>query len=231
MRFSPQVKTFSNQLADVRSGIIQIAKQNGVLPAGQNTGRQHSLNQPFLAEVALLHDTFGARREVWIDLRNKRPRVAEIHASCSVRAGGHAKPATDAAVIIHHDDAVGPPERGLRGADPDAGRIFAVIAHHGNLELLQRLSGIGMVFGGEDSGKRFVPDPFDFIFGVPEVRDIVRCMAGGDAFGAISGTFGGVNHHGPAFGHKRFNGREVLTGNQHGLSGPERAQKRRCDQC
>ena len=176
-------------MPDFRPGILHIAEDQGFLLTGDDTGRKHPFGQPLLAEVAFLHDAFGARRKIRIDLRDKRPGITVVHASCAVGAGGHAKPATDAAVIVHHDDAVRSLERGLRGADPDAGRIRAVVAQNRQPQFLKVLSLIRMIFTGEDGGKRFRPDPFDLILGVAEIGNIVNRVTGGDAVRATVAAF------------------------------------------
>ena len=64
-----------------------------------------------------------------MNLFDMGPGVAEIETSRAVWAGGHAEPASDAAVVIDHDNAVlFPFERGLGGAGPDTGRIIAMVA-------------------------------------------------------------------------------------------------------
>ena len=78
------------------------------------------------------------------------PGVPPIEAARAVGTGGHAVAAADAAVHVHHHDAVLLPLPGrLGGADLDAGRVRAVVAQHQHRLLLQGVGHVRVRLVGE----------------------------------------------------------------------------------
>jgi hypothetical protein len=92
------------------------------------------------AECALLHNTFDARSiakivSVGIGLFSRKLNLSPIELTGIVGTGGHASAAADAPIIVYDDDTVGfCPGRFDRTA-LDTGRVFAVLAGHGQVEM------------------------------------------------------------------------------------------------
>ena len=163
--------------------VVEIAKNHGLaVTAGLDTGGLQADADALGAEIALFHDAPGPSREVLVEVLDVLLGVAPVEAAAAVGAGGHAEPAADAAVVVHDDDPFLVAEGGLGRADTHAGRIVAVVA-----EDWQLVAGIGLVpveirafrEGVFETGH---PDPFDFVFLVRELGDIVDRVAGGDHF-------------------------------------------------
>jgi hypothetical protein len=57
-----------------------------------------------------------------------------------------------------------------------------------------------VLFAGKNDGKRFLPDPFDFILGIAEIRNIVERVTGYDTVRAIRRAFCQIHGHGPTLG-------------------------------
>ena len=111
------------------SGSLRSPKMMAWCPAAAQASAQAvevpPLSQPVDAQIATLHAPLAARglgQLLSDDLMDEGPRL--------VGAGHHAVAAADTGVPIHHDDAIGPLERGPGGADVHAGRVLAVLAHH-----------------------------------------------------------------------------------------------------
>ena len=160
-------------------------RKSRLSPAGFDAGGKVALasrsSQKLHFSTTPLHRVW----KVWVDLRDERPRVAVIHASRPVRARGHTEPAPDAAVIIHHHDAVRPLECGFCRADPHAWRVVAVVAEDRKRSFFQSGMRVGIGIGRENFFLWLRPDPPYFIFCVSEIRHIVYAMAGRDAVGAV----------------------------------------------
>jgi hypothetical protein len=84
--------------------------------------------QTLCAEVAFFNHTLHAGGEFFIVGFDEGTRIPEVEASCTEGTGRHTEAAADAAVEIHHDDAVVVLKGRLGGAGPHARWIFAVIA-------------------------------------------------------------------------------------------------------
>ena len=115
-------------------------------------------------------------------------------ASCTnARAwNGHAitqVAAADAGVLVHEHDAVGTPERRAGGADVDARRVRAVLAHERQ--------------GGDSAGRpvaeRHLVDPPGVGGGTVDGLQPVLVVAGPHAGVAVSGALGGIDEHPVAY--------------------------------
>ncbi len=173
-----------DQAPDFRSGVFHVSKHQGLFLAGRHAGREDPPAESFLAEIAFFHHALGSRREILVDLFDKGPGITVVHTPCAVGTGGHAEPASDAAVVVHRDDSIGPPEGGLRGTDPDAGRVVAVIAENGQGAVPHLLRHLGNRFSMKYFLAGFEFYPIDLILGVAEIGDIMREMTGVDAIPA-----------------------------------------------
>ena len=126
LRPAPQGEPGLDNFPNPGLWIFHIAENQSLLFAGLHAGGNKTLSQPFDAEVAFLHDPFGAGGKLRLDFLDKRPRVPEVHGPGPIRTSGHAEPAPDAAMIIHHHDPVFLAfKRGLGRAYADAGRVVA----------------------------------------------------------------------------------------------------------
>ena len=121
-------EALAQQLPRLGVRVREIAEGKNVLRTGVDAGRLEALRQPFLAEVAFFHHALGARGEIGIDAGNAGPRIFPVEAARAVGTRSNAIAAADAAVPIHHHDAVIAFECGLRRANARARRIGAVIA-------------------------------------------------------------------------------------------------------
>ena len=175
---------------------LQVAEGQQLLGAGLDARRLQAAVEPLGAEGALLDDAPhpGRVRRVR-DFRGlsrrrvARPRLAPVEAARAVGAPGHAEAAADAAVEVHHHDPVRPLVGGLGRADPDAGRVLAVVAEDHDVLVLEVLAGVLLLVAGERVVIRRLPDPLDLVplrVGlVGERRDVVLLVAGADALAAI----------------------------------------------
>src|SRR5574337_1241297 len=131
--FAPDGIARLDELPDFRVLVLEIAEDQGVLGRRLHAGRLFPDGQTLGAEGALLHHALGTGRifpvrQLGFQI-GRRPRIAVVEAARAVGTGRHAEPAADAAVHVHHHDAVLLAlERRLGRADPDAGRFFAVVA-------------------------------------------------------------------------------------------------------
>ena len=123
--------------------------------------------------------------------------IAPVKAARSVGARRHAASASDAAVVVHHDDAVFALPGGADRADPGAGRVVAVIAQHHQGPVLQILAYEFMLFTGEPMFVCFLPEPLDLLLRVAYVRHIVNLVTDVHAVGAIDLALSRVDEHGP----------------------------------
>ena len=128
--FAPDSVMGSNQFTDLGFRIVQIAE--GQFSLGSlHAGGQLADSQPLCAEIAFFHHPFHTGGEFFIGLGDKGPGVAKVEATGTVRTGHHAEAAADAAVKVHHHDAVPFPLEGrLCRTGAHAGWIFAVVAQH-----------------------------------------------------------------------------------------------------
>ncbi len=101
------------------------------------------------------------------DFRNGRGSDP-VEAARAVRTRGHAVAAADAAVPVHHHDAVVAPPGGLGRADPHAGRVVAVVAEHQDRLAGQAPRRRTRLLVREGALERLLPDPLDL---VPRVGD------------------------------------------------------------
>ena len=69
----PERLAFVKNEPDVRTGIFQIAEYQGLILAGDDTGRQRPPGKPLLAEIAFFHHALGPRRKIRVDLADERP--------------------------------------------------------------------------------------------------------------------------------------------------------------
>ena len=119
-----------SSLPHLEFGIFKVAERRHSLLAGFDTGRIAGPRPAVLRRNCIFRPRRSARvgNSGLSSVLDEGARVPEIEASRSVGTAGHAVPAADAAVKIHHGDAVRPLKGGLGGADPDTGRIRAVVA-------------------------------------------------------------------------------------------------------
>ena len=125
--FTPESILGTQNFPHLRVRLVEVAKDQG--PMGRlYAGRLKPLRQSLFTKIAFLHHPFSARREIRIDLFDKRPGIMPIEASGSEGAGRHAESAADAAMHVHHDDSVLSPKSGPGRTHPDTRRVIAMIA-------------------------------------------------------------------------------------------------------
>ena len=120
--------------------------------------------------------------------RRPGPRVLDplVHEGARLeRARHHAVAAADAGVLVHQHDAVRALERGAGGADVDAGRVRAVLAH-------QRQ---GADPAGRAITQRHLVDPSGIGRGSVHRLESVLVVAGAHAGVAVAGALGGIDEH------------------------------------
>ncbi len=191
----------------------QVAEEEGAV-AGRDAGRELALGEELGAEVALFHHARlpgGIVREGFLDIG---PGVPPVEAPGREGATRHAVAAADAAVHVHHDHAVVPPEGGLGGAHPDTGRIVAVVAEQQEGHVLDLLVHVLLIVPGEGVFVMVGPDPLDLpayelfrghgvlrVHRVGEIGDIVDQVADiGTLFGGGIVQSAHIDYHGPALG-------------------------------
>jgi len=108
-------------------------------------------------------------------------RLFPIEAAGAEGTGGHAVPATDAAVLVHGDHAVAASPGGLGRADARARRVLTVIAQNKDRRLSALLTVVTVVLLGKDPREGLLPNPFDFVPGIRDRGNFVRRMARIDA--------------------------------------------------
>ena len=91
------------------------------------------------------------------------PGISPVKTPGPVRTAGHTEPAADTAVIIHHDDSVGPFKGGLGGTDPDTGGIGAVIAKHQKRFVFHPFGQKLILIVRKGVFVLFLPDPLDLL--------------------------------------------------------------------
>src|SRR5512139_307486 len=194
------------EFPNLRVGILHVAKyQSFRLLHGLHARRHEALGQPVGAEGALLHHPFAAHGISgirWLLVFEVGGwRILVVEASCPEGTAGHAVTATDAAVLIHHDEAVIPLPGGLGGTDPDAGRVGAVVAEQEERLLLQFLGQVEVLLTGERMLVVVGPEPLDLLLLVVVRRYVVELMAGLDGLlGGLCVQLRHIYHHRPLLG-------------------------------
>jgi hypothetical protein len=195
LRLSPQFRLAANgemsleKLAHIGIRVAQVAEKQSLFFAGYHAGREKSCGQSLYAEIALLHNSFGPGRKSGVDFLDKRPGVSIIHGPGSIGASGNAEAASNASMIIHHDDSVLCPLEGrLRRTHPDTGRVFTMIAEDKDRSLLDTGLDVRMFLARESIPKPFRPYPFNLILLVAEIWNIMDIVAGLDAIRTAMGT-------------------------------------------
>src|SRR3990172_7892313 len=119
---------FGDALRDFAFRIVQIAENHGVVSrpgAGIDAGGLLVAVDGVEAQRGGVDEALAA----W-HVRVLRGDLLEHDRARLVWAGHHAIAAADADVAVDQHDAVGAFERGAGGADVDAGRVLAMLAHH-----------------------------------------------------------------------------------------------------
>ncbi len=178
---------------DLRLGVFQVSKDHGLFLAGHHAGGKKTLGQPLFAEIAFLHNPFGPRGKIGVDFLDKRTGVAEIHGPGPIGTSRHTETAPDAAVVVHHDDSIFFSLKvAFVGHTRTQGGLSQWLQRTKGL-LFLNLSEIGKMSARERRPKGLVPDPFDFLLGIPKIRNIVtRWQASNAPLQSSSGcTFSG----------------------------------------
>ena len=110
-----------------RIRIRHITKMNRSMGAGFNTGGDLPRGQALPAQVALLHDSLCPRRKVWVDFLQEGSWIDPVEAPGTIRTRCDAIAAPDAAMRIHHHNAVLALPRCLRRTHSDTGRIVTMV--------------------------------------------------------------------------------------------------------
>ena len=199
-RFALHGETIAQELAWLGVRVRKIAEGEDMLRTGIDAGRFEAARQPLLAEVALLYHALCARREIGIDAGDAGPRIFKVKTARAIGAGGNTVAAADAAMPIHHHNAVVAFPGGLRRTDARAGRIGAMVAKQRNHRLCDGLRGVAGLRGRKDCGVRFGPEPFHFVRAVGNLGNVVRGVAGMDAGVAaiLFAAFPEIDDHAPA---------------------------------
>ena len=166
-------------------GIIQVTKNHGARVAGRfYTGRLQPFCKSIHTEITFFYNTShtGGKFLVMRGLVYKRPRIAPVKTSHTVRAGSHAETAADASMVIHGNDAVFSFKRSLGRTSSDAWGVVTMVAEHQKVGIVQMLVLLIMAFIRKSLFKRHFKDPLDLVFLVTEIRHIMDCMAGRDTF-------------------------------------------------
>src|SRR3990172_6148813 len=156
-----------DETGDFAFGVGHVSKHAGPAGTGVDTRRHHPAAPPVKAEGAFLHDFLDG-----------------VHVPGVVRTGGHAILAADAAVLVDHDDAVGPAVGRFHGAHAQASGTLAVVAQAGDEDT--PYVGVRPFLYGLD------PGPVD------SEGNIVFTLAGNGA-GVTAQAAPQVNEHGVAF--------------------------------
>src|SRR5271157_2373176 len=172
------------KLRDGGGWVRRVAENHGFEGAHLDARRLEAARQALVAEGALFDHALFARGICRVDGAQKRPRVAPVEAARAVGAGGQAITAADAAVLIHHHQAVALAlPGGAGGAYLDTRRMFAVIAEQRDGSAGDGGAG---VFLAERIFEALFPDPLDFAAGVGNPRYVVGRVAGLRAAGAAA---------------------------------------------
>ena len=114
--------------SDLALGIVEVPNSSALRPVAAHASTQAGSRSRSIRWTHSVHDFHAA-----LAARHVRLLVDDrlVHERARlVRARHHAVAAADAAVPVHQHDAVGALERRTGGADVDAGRVGAVLAHH-----------------------------------------------------------------------------------------------------
>jgi len=109
--------------------IFKIPHDNGAF-AGFHTMGLLTSGQSFCTEIALFNYALGPGGKFRNSFRDKGSWVSEVETSCAIGAGCHTEPASNAAMVVHQDNAIFPFKGGLRRAGLNTGGILAVVAGH-----------------------------------------------------------------------------------------------------
>ena len=122
-------KRASQHPAHLARRIAAGRRRRRALRAGLDARGRPALGQPLLAERALLDHALRAGGYVRVRCRAMCGRGSpQLKLREPYGQRGHAVAAADAAVLVHHHDAVVSLPRGLRRADAHARRVVAVVA-------------------------------------------------------------------------------------------------------
>ena len=212
--FAADGEVLRQGLTHGRTRIVQVAEDHRAF-GGFHAGGELALSQAFGAERALLDHAAGTHGELGVHILHVGLRIAEVEAAGAERAAGHAETAADAAVGVHHHDAVLTLEGGGGGAHAYAGRVFAVVAQQEEIAVQELFGHVGVHVVREDVGVLVRPDPFDVLVagdGGHVVGMVARVDHALEMF--RRGELAGVDDHGPAFGVQgiRFVGVAALGG-------------------
>ena len=162
MGFPPDGEERPEVLPHLGFFILQVSKDHGS-PGRFDAGRLQPLGQPFGAEGALFHHPDLPGGITGILFFDVRAGIFPVETPGAIGAAGHAKAAADAAVHVHHDDAVLPLEGGLGGTHPDAGGILAMVAQDQKVHVLQLFRKVRLLLPGKSVMEVLGPDPLDLV--------------------------------------------------------------------
>ena len=194
--------------------VIQVAKDHGLaIATGFDTGGEFANTDALGAKITFFDDTAGTPREIGIQHLDELFRVAPVEAPAAIRAGRHAEPATDAAMIVHNDDTIFVAESRLGGAGPHTGRAVAMIAEDWHLEIFGFLCLIKIRAFRKGVLKIGHPDPFDLIFLIRKLGNVMHSVAGRNnllAQGRILAKFTHIDQHAVTIPANSFRFRSML---------------------
>lgn len=170
---------FPQQFSDLGIGVIEIAKDQCLaLTTCLDTGWKFANFDAANAEVAFFNDAAHSPWFVRVQVADIRRGFSIVETAHSIGTGGHAEPATDAAVIIHDHNTILVAEGSLGRTNPDTGWVVAMVAEDWQFLFF---GGLVSVQVGVFMKSVFVschPNPLDFVFGIGDIRYVVIGMAG-----------------------------------------------------
>src|ERR1019366_2381885 len=130
-----------DDLADLAVGIVQVAEFARAGRARLQARGHAALARAVQTERALLDHALGARPVgqvalVGVDALRRDGRLRPVEAPREVRTGHDAEAAADAPAVVDDDNPVGLLPRRADGTRPDARRVIALVALHGQVELV-----------------------------------------------------------------------------------------------
>jgi len=166
--------------------VVEITEEQGIVSlflagfhAGGNLARIHTMN----TKIAPLHGAFASWAVRALICQGLMDKGAGL-----VGAGDHAVTTANAAVTIHQYDAILPLKGCTGGADINAGRVFTVLAHHGQFALPT-----GLFVLQVDQ-----PYPLGIGLGSAVAGQTMLFVAGCDTGITPLGAPGGIYQHSPA---------------------------------
>lgn len=170
---------FFQHFSDLGIRIVEITKDNSLaLSASLDTGWLLALSYTFITKITFFNDTPHSSGVYMIRVLHKLFRITPVETPAAIRAGGHTKTTADTTMVVHHYDAIFIFESRFGGASPDTGGLIAMVTEYGKLMFCSSSIPVLVAALGEGILKICHPYPFDLVFLIRKLRNIMDGMTG-----------------------------------------------------